>query len=460
KCGAVAAGGLLIDNEKLNVRVKSLKQPNILMIVSDDHGWGDLPSNWPATDAQLPVMEAVGDNGVRFTDFYVCPLCGPTRAMVLTGQYSMENGMWRGPSGESEGNNARRIHSDVRMLPEMLSDAGYATGIFGKWHLGYEEGNIPNDRGFDVFYGFLGGAHPYLSGSKLMHNRQPYSEGKHLTDYFTEKAMDFIRAKGKGDKPFFCYVPYNAVHGPTWREEAPNNSGKAEWLEKVEDRGIDNPRRDYLAILEHMDDSAGRLLDLIAELGIEDDTLVLYFSDNGGCIMTEETKANYPGNNGLYRAGKGNVYEGGVRVPCVMQWKGRFPKGVVSDDVVIGADVFSTVLDAAGIDVPKMNGKNPVRGVSLLPHIESDGRQGVGERTIFFELTGKVGCRSRGMKMVTQIESSRAQWDETVAQLKEADFELYDLSSDPGERTDLRLQRPETYSALKQKIIEYFENIE
>jgi len=167
------------------------RKPNILLIVSDDQGWGDATCNWKNTDIETPFIDEIAKTGIRFSQFYVSPLCAPTRSSFLTGQYSMENGMWRGPSKE----NQRNISNDVTILPELLKKGGYRTGIFGKWHLGYQAPNTPNDRGFDEFYGFIGGAHPYTSTAArtLMHNRQPYYEDLHLTDYFTEKASSFIK---------------------------------------------------------------------------------------------------------------------------------------------------------------------------------------------------------------------------------------------------------------------------
>ncbi len=434
-------------------------KPNILLIVSDDQGWGDASCNWKGTDVETPVMDEIARTGIRFGQFYVNPLCAPTRSSFLTGQYSMENGMWRGPSAKNE--NERCIRKDVTILPEFLKRAGYRTGIFGKWHLGYQAPNTPNDRGFDEFYGFLGGAHPYTPGpaSRLMHNSRPYAEDMHLTDYFTEKASDFIRDCAERKLPFFCYVPYNAVHGPLWRKEQPKTSGKAKWLEHYADKDVGLPRRDYNAVLGHMDHSVGRLLELLAELKLEENTLVIYFSDNGACLETDETKANYPGNNGPFRSGKGSTYEGGIRVPCVMRWKGRFPEGLVSDDLVMHFDVFSTILDAAGSAVPRTNGCNPVHGVSLMKHITSGCREPVPKRTVFWELTGKVAARSGEWKLVGIVENPRARWEKIVDELADADLELYHLQSDIGESENLREKHPDQYRYLKEELVKFFRRI-
>ncbi|MHC4559323.1 MAG: sulfatase-like hydrolase/transferase [Planctomycetota bacterium] len=435
------------------------EKPNILLIVSDDQGWGDATCNWKNTDIETPVMDEIAKTGIRFSQFYVNPLCAPTRSSFLTGQYSMENGMWRGPSKERE--SERCIKSDVTILPQFLKKAGYRTGIFGKWHLGYQKPNIPNDRGFDEFYGFLGGAHPYTptAARRLMHNRRQYHEDLHLTDYFTEKAMSFIEDCVQKKLPFFCYVPYNAVHGPLWRKESPKSSGKKEWLEYYADKGVDFPRRDYNAVLGHMDHSAGRLLKFLKDLKQEENTLVIYFSDNGACLETGETKANYPGNNGPFRGGKGGTYEGGIRVPCVMRWKNKFPEGLVCDEVVMHFDIFSTILDAAGLAIPKMNGRNPVHGVSLMKYILSGCKEPLPERTIFWELISKVAARKGKWKLVGKIESTRGKWQQTIAELKDADLELYDLEKDLSESENLRKKNPKEYTDIKKELVTFFENI-
>jgi len=437
------------------------KRPNILLVVSDDQGWGDLPTNWKDTDIQMPVMANVGRTGIRFTSFYVNPLCAPTRSSLLTGLYSMENGMWRGPSRTAT-TYYRGIKKDIVLLPQILQKAGYATGLFGKWHLGYDDGNLPNDRGFDEFYGFLGGAHTYqlrADDKAYFHNGRQYCEDSHATDYIAGKALDFIRARAAGKKPFFCYVAFNAVHGPLWRQEQQKPSAKVQWLEKAEKRGIDFPRRDYVATLEHMDDCVGRLLAALEQLKVEENTLVIYLSDNGAITLEFPTNSTYPGNNGPLYGGKGSVYEGGIRVPCVMRWKGRFPEAAVSDSTAIHADIFSTCLDAAGVGEMKTNGGRPVRGVSLLPHIRSGARSRLPERTIFFELTGRVAARRGRYKLVGEVQSSRAEWNKTAAELRNKDLELYDLSADIGEKKNLRDSLPEVYQSMKQELVEYFETI-
>jgi arylsulfatase A-like enzyme len=442
------------------------KPPNIMFIMSDDQGWGDLSLNWPQTNVRLPELEKIGRNGIRFAEFHTEPLCGPSRASVFTGQYSMENGMWRGPGSAKPGeNNYRGIKRDVVMLPQLLKRAGYVTGIFGKWHLGEHEGERPNDRGFDEFYGFLRGAHTYRltpSTPTFFHDREQYCENAHSTDYITDKSLDFIRTQAGHNKSFFCYVSYNAVHGPLWREDRKIPSAPKEWLDKAAARAIDFPRRDYVAILEHMDWNIGRLMRLLRELRIEQETLVVFMSDNGALTMTGESagKARYPGNNGPYRGGKGTVYQGGLKVPCLMQWKGTFGRGLVSADLVMHVDLFSTILDVAGIDIPRMNGKNPVWGISLVSHIMSGCERPLPDRTMFFELMGRVGARKGNDKLVSgQLSSTRGRWKEHVAELKSRQMEFYDLSTDVAESENLHHKRPESYLRLRDETVKFFDSI-
>ena len=441
--------------------------PNILFIVSDDHGWGDLPSNWDDTEVRLPTLDALARSGVRFPNYHTVPLCGPSRACMFTGQYSTENGMWRGPGSQPLGSPGYRgIKRDVKMLSEYLSEAGYATGAFGKWHLGSLEGEVPNDRGFDEFHGFLGGAHPYwISGSrsKIMHNREhdPLAKG-HATELFTQWAEDFIRENAGKESPFFCYLAYNAVHGPLRVEKSKPASAPEAWVKKALDRGVSFLRSDYVAILEHMDHNIGQLVSVLDELGVAENTLIVFVSDNGGCTMEEGAAGGrFPGNNGPLRGGKATTYQGGLNVPFLVNWKGKIPQsGLVSDSHVMHCDIFSSLLDAAGLTVPESNGKNPVRGMSLLPHMLSDGKTSVPERTMIFELWGNIGVRRGDYKLWASVGRDYSpDWDALAAEISQKDLELFDLQRDVAETKDLRTEHPEMYASLKAELLDHLSGI-
>jgi arylsulfatase A-like enzyme len=439
--------------------------PNILFIVSDDHGWGDLPANWDKTEVRLPTLDALATQGVRFSKYHTVPLCGPSRACMFTGQYSTENGMWRGPGQQPLGSPGYRgIKRDVKMLSERLSEAGYKTGAFGKWHLGELDGEVPNDRGFDEFRGFLKGAHPYWvteKRSKIMHNREPdHTSQGHATELFTGWAEKFIRQNAAKDAPFFCYLSYNAVHGPLRTDKSKPASAPEAWVKKALDRGVSFLRSDYVAILEHMDHNIGKLVNVLDQLGIADNTLIVFVSDNGGCTMEEGAAGGrYPGNNGPFSGGKATTYQGGLNVPLLINWKGRLPQGMISNDQVMHCDIFATLLDAATIPVPKMNGKNPVRGMSLMPHMLSAGKQTIPERTMIFELWGNIGVRKGDYKLWSQIGRNSPDWDVQIAELKKTHLALFDLSNDVAEKHDLRTKLPDVYASLKKELIEHLANL-
>ena len=440
--------------------------PNILFIVSDDHGWGDLPSNWDETEVRLPTLKALAAKGVRFPNYHTVPLCGPSRACMFTGQFSTENGMWRGPGKLPLGSPGYRgIKRDVKMLSEHLAEAGYTTGAFGKWHMGSLDGEVPNDRGFDEFHGFLAGAHPYWikpGRSRIMHNREPDPNADgHATELFTRWAEEFVRTSAESDAPFFCYLAYNAVHGPLRVDKSKPASAPEVWVKKARDRGVSFLRSDYVAILEHMDHNIGQLVDVLDELDLAENTLIVFVSDNGGCTMEEGAAGGrYPGNNGPFRGGKATTYQGGLNVPFLMNWKGRLPQGMVSDDQVMHCDIFATLLDVAAIPVPKTNGKNPVRGMSLMPHMLSTGQETIPERTMIFELWGNIGLRKGDSKLWSQVGREHSpDWNALTAEIERTNLELFDLSKDVAEKNDLRIELPEVYASLKKELIDHLSNI-
>lgn len=444
---AALAATLFLSALAASLAGEPVIRPNIVLVVTDDQGYGDAGC-YAKTDVQTPVMDAVARNGVRFLQFRVNPLCAPTRSSVFSGQTSVENGMWRGPSRDPD--NTRGVDPEVKLLPQFLKETGYATGIFGKWHLGYQPPNLPNERGFDEFIGFLGGAHPYWpgQGEAFLHNTQPIENGKHATDLFADEAIAFIQRNK--DRPFFCYLAFNAVHGPLWSPDRQRLSGKPEWLSKYESLGVGLPRRDYNAVLSHADHRAGTVLDAVRNFGLEKNTLFIYLSDNGAMVD------KYPGNNGPLRGAKGQTYEGGIRVPAVMQWPGVIPPGTISRANAVHFDLFSTVLDAAGIAVPERNGRRPVRGVSLLDHLRSGAARQLPDRTLFWDLYGKMAAVDGDWKIVAEIENHHGDFDRAIPAIEAAEFELYNLAEDLGEQKNLAGERPDICRQLKARYLEWF----
>jgi arylsulfatase A-like enzyme len=422
---------------------------NIVLIVADDLGYADLGC-YGAKEQQTPHIDALASAGLRFTQFRVNPLCAPTRVAMLSGQYSLETGVWRAPNQTAEADSRQRhLHADLRLLPQFLKDAGYATGMFGKWHLGYVSPDLPNDRGFNEFVGFLGGAHPYeVRGAPILRNRTPIDDKRHLTDLFTDEAVRFIEAHHQ--RPFFCYVSFNAVHGPMWQPERPRTSGKPEWLARVQARGFDQPKRDYYAVLEHFDASVGRIVETLQRLKLAEHTLIVFVSDNGAL------EDKYPGNNGPLRGQKGMVYEGGIRVPAIVCWPSQIPAGSISDAPAMAFDLFSTCLAAAQVDLPRSNGRYPVHGLSLLEHARGGGRPRLPDRYLFWDLWGRLAAFHDGWKLVGQIDNHRGRFTEAVPQIEAAQFELYYLPDDLEESRDLAAAKPEVYADLKRRLIAWF----
>jgi arylsulfatase A-like enzyme len=434
------------------------RPPNILLIVTDDQGIGDAGC-YGSTDLETPSIDSIARNGARFDRFRVNPLCAPTRSSIMTGLYSLENGMWRGPGADSKGQEppggwplgARRIREEILLLPQFLKQAGYATGMFGKWHLGEDAANIPNARGFDEFLGFLGGAHPYWirRNSRLLHNGEPFRGGGHTTDIFADAAIGFIR-KNAG-RPFFCYLPFNAVHGPLRSDDRPEDSAKPEWLAKYEAKGVPQPRRDYCAVMSHADQRIGTVLETLRELELEQRTLVICLSDNGA--ITDK----YPGKNGPFRGGKGTTWEGGIRVPLVMQWPGVIPAGTVSQADAVHFDLFATILEAARIDVPQENGGTAVSGVSLLPHLRSGGQQPLPSRRLYWDLYGKQAAIDGEWKIVAELPNHHGKFDQALDDARRGTFALYNLRSDPAETRDVSEEHPDIAARLKRQHLDWLQ---
>ncbi|MEO0586710.1 MAG: sulfatase-like hydrolase/transferase [Planctomycetota bacterium] len=314
--------------------------PNIVILLADDLGYGDVTFN-PHHDphAKTPNIDRLAAAGVVMNHGYVtAPNCAPTRAALMTGRYQQRFGFYE-PSDSRAG-----IPTDEIMIPALLAKAGYTSGIFGKWHLGFAPEDNPVEKGFDEFYGFLGhGGHDYFDlsspaeGESVFHairrgHRVIDDEG-YLTRRITEEAVDFIRRSKDG--PFFAYVAYNAPHTPM---QAPED------VIARYDTG-DEKRDTYLAMVEVMDDGIGEIIDALVEEGVYDNTLIFFLSDNGGASANSS-------NNSPLRGFKQHMYEGGLRVPFVVAWQGELAPGTESNVPVTCMDIFTTALDVADVEPP------------------------------------------------------------------------------------------------------------
>lgn len=404
------------------------RRPNILVIVADDLGHADLGFTG-CRDIPTPNLDALARDGVRCSNGYVSgPYCSPTRAGLLTGRYQQRFGHEFNPGGEG-GAAGFGLPLSETTIADRLKSAGYATGLVGKWHLGDRPKFHPQKRGFDEFFGFLGGAHPYRpgAGAPIYRGAEVVEEKEYLTDAFAREAVAFIgRHK---DHPFFLELAFNAVHTPMEATDA----RQARFKETADPR-----RRTYAAMLLAMDEAVGKVLGALRESGLEDDTLIVFFSDNGGPTMpgtTINASRNYP-----FRGSKRTTLEGGIHVPFVVSWKGKLPAGAVYDKPVIQLDVLPTALAAAGVAVSPEWGLD---GVDLLPYLS--GREaGAPHGSLFWRLGAQTAIRKGDWKLVrydaapdTPGATSKGQGRPDLSPLR-----LYDLARDPGESDDLAAREP------------------
>ncbi|MES2738131.1 MAG: sulfatase-like hydrolase/transferase [Verrucomicrobiota bacterium] len=403
-------------------------KPNVLLILADDLGYGEIAAQGYTKDIPTPHIDSIAKNGVRFSSGYVSgPYCSPTRAGLLTGRYQQRFGheFNPGPSPvESFGLDVKQ-----KTLGDHFKNLGYATGWFGKSHLGNKPEFHPNQRGFDEFYGFLGGAHTYLNAATadpIQHNGTPADKIEYATESFAAEAVKFIGAN-KG-KPWLAYVPFNAVHGPL------------ETLEKYESRFssiTDEKRRKFAGLLSALDDAVGTLLAKVRENGEEENTLIIFHSDNGG--PTRQTSSG----NGPLKGFKATTWEGGVRVPFFVQWKGKIPAGKVDDRPVIQLDLLPTALAAAGAEVPA---DAEFDGVNLLPYLTGEKAEAPHE-ALFWRFGGQIAVRKGDWKLVKGATDEKPLGQLGFTSSLEG-AQLYNLSSDIGEQNDLAAKEPEKVKEL------------
>lgn len=401
------------------------RPPNIVILLADDLGYADLGCQG-SKEALTPFIDSIAAAGIRFTSGYVsCPVCSPSRAGLLTGRYQNRFGHEFNPGPDEPSDFG--LPKDEVTIAEALKAAGYATGMVGKWHEGSRAESQPTRRGFDEFFGFLSGAHSYTKlntdGQRsIFRNHEPVTEKDYLTDAFSREAVAFIDRHQR--QPFFLYLAFNAVHLPL--EEAP---------QKYMDRfpHIEDPkRRRCLAMLAAMDDAVGAVLAKLRAAGLEENTLVIFLSDNGG-----PTNSNTSRNDPL-RGGKGSVYEGGIRIPFMLQWKGKLPAGKVDDRPVISLDLFPTALALAGANAqPKLIGDRKLDGLNLLPYLSGQNPARPHEM-LFWRFGSHAALRQGDWKL---IRGSQTEGGPRGPQ-------LYDLASDIGEQRNLAAEQPQRFKQL------------
>lgn len=403
--------------------------PNFVVILVDDLGYGDL-SCYGAKDLCTPHIDDLAERGMRFTNFYAnSPVCSPTRAALLTGRYPERVGV-PGVIRTYPENNWGYLSPRAVLLPELLKPAGYHSAIVGKWHLGLEPPNRPNDRGFDHFHGWLGDMmddyweHRRHGINYLRLNEREIEASGHATDLFTQWAMDYLRSRKEQSEPFFLYLAYNAPHFPVQPPE--------QWLAKVRQREphLSEKRARLVAFIEHMDDGIGRVLETLRETGLERNTAVLFMSDNGGWLADEA-------DNGPLRSGKEHVYEGGIKVPMCAAWQGHIPPAARCNRLALTMDVVPTLLAAAGIEPPA-----DLDGVSFLPSLRGE-EQPEADRDVFF-IRREGGDRYCGH---TIFAMRRGDW-KLLRNDPFGPLELYNLRNDPLEQNNLLPQRRDVFQEM------------
>lgn len=433
---------------ELSRKLTAKRPPNIVLIVSDDQGYCDLGC-YGSPDIKTPNLDRLASDGVKLTSFYVSwPACTPSRGSLLTGRYPQRNGtydMFRNDLVDNDylyppdeyavswemvgGMDTREV-----LIPRALKPAGYVSGIFGKWDLGQLHRFLPLQRGFDEFYGFTNTGIDYWTHERygvpsMRRGNKPTTEdkGTYATDLFRREAVRFIE-KHK-DKPFFCYIPFNAPHGASNLErprpgvQAPLEYIRAQYGE-YDPKDADSrkaKRMRYMAATTYMDEAIGQVLKTLADNGLEDNTIVIFFSDNGGSGGAD---------NAPLRGGKSQMFEGGLRVPCIVRWPGVIPAGSVSDEFLSSIDIFPMLCNASGAGLPK---GVELDGFDMTATLA--GKAKSPRKEMFWQRRGDKAARVVNFKWV---ESARGTG-------------LFDLSSDIGEQHDLLKEKPEVLAMVKSR---------
>ncbi|GAA4454235.1 sulfatase-like hydrolase/transferase [Nibrella saemangeumensis] len=388
---------------------KKAKQPNVILILTDDQGWGDLRSNGNSI-VHTPVLDKLAKDGARFDRFYVSPLCAPTRAALLTGRYHLRTGTYWVTNG------TETMRAEEVTIAEALKNAGYATGIYGKWHNGAHYPNHPNGQGFDTFFGFCAGHLTNYFDATLEYNRQPVKTKGFITDVLTDSALAFID-KHK-NKPFFCYIPYNAPHSPF---QVPNK-----YFNQYKQLGQNDELASVYGMVENIDDNIGRVLNQLTRLGLDTNTIVIFMTDNG--------PQSYRYNGGM-KGKKGSVDEGGVRVPLFIKYPSNIKAGTKVKALTAHIDILPTIMELCGI---KTGHALPLDGMSMLPLLNGQTAR-FDSRSLFTHVTfsDKIEKYSGAVRKANY-----------VLVLQKDEQRLYDLQADPGQKSDIKSAKPQIAKEL------------
>ena len=410
------------------------RKPNVVLFLADDLGCHDFGC-WGAADLKTPHIDSLAAGGTRYANWYAAaPVCAPSRASLLTGRYPIRCGV---------PDNGPPLAPSEHTIASLLKPAGYATGLFGKWHLGSTPDTVPNAHGFDRFFGFHSGcidfySHRFYWGEPrtvnyhdLWNDRtEVFEDGQYSTELFTRETVRFIREHR--DQPFFCFVPYNAVHYPM---HAPR-----QYMERFPNLPLE--RRTYAAMLSALDDGIGQIVGTLRELGLFDQTLVFVTGDNGA---TREARAGLggkpatAGNNQPFRGNKFSAFDGGMHVPMIMHWPGAIPRGKVANTVGSHLDVLPTILNAAGVEVPRDRTYDGFD--ALVPGYR-------GHDAIFWSIGGQLAVRRDQWKLVKDGKTYDGTPEGNKPLTGDDAIFLSNLAEDPGESVNLRHKHPQVADEL------------
>jgi arylsulfatase A-like enzyme len=428
-----------------DARAAQQRPPNIIFIMADDLGWTDVGA-FGSTYYETPNIDRLAAQGMRFTSYYANQNCAPTRAVLMSGQYAPRTGIYTVESlarGEEQyrkmrvPDNVTRLPLDRVTVADALKAAGYATGLFGKWHLGEQGAYHPSKRGFDEAIVSMGRHFDFTTNPQV-----EVSPGAYLADFLTDHALKFIEQRK--DRPFFLCLHHFGVHTPL--------QAKPELVEKFKKKppigGHNNPV--YAAMIASVDESVGRVLAKLDELKLSDNTLVIFTSDNGGVggYNAASIRARDNTDNAPLRAGKGTLYEGGLRVPFIARWPSVIKPGKTSQEPIAHVDLFPTLLDVAGV---KNRPKQPLDGVSFAPLLK-DARAGLKREALYWHFPGYLEGGGPGNWRTTPVGALRSGDWKLLEYFEDGRLELYNLKDDLGEKQNLAAKLPDRAQGLHAKL--------
>lgn len=453
--------GLLLQNAQSRPTPHA-EPPNIVFILVDDLGWTDVNPYAPHQDQyyETPNITQLAGQGLKFTAAYTNSAnCAPSRAALLSGQYYPNNPVYTVGSGARGKKKERDLipPENETTLPlekvtfaERLQSEGYVTGFMGKWHLGDPPEAGPKQQGFDVNVGGYSTGRPSWSGAYFRPDKNPYiddaRDGEYLTDYYTRKAVDFLE-EHQGE-PFYLQLSYYSVHSPL---QAPDD--RTQPFEQKSPVG-GHTRSTYAAMVESVDRGVGQIMEALSRIEIQEETIVVFFSDNGG-VDGEAVDHWSATDNAPLRMGKGSFYEGGIRVPLIVRWPEVVPEGVTVDEPVIGMDLYPTLLEAVGIEPPS---NHSLDGESLLPLLRAPRTETLDRENLYWHFPGYLaGNVEKGTWRTTPVSVVRSGDWKLMKFYEEDRLELYNLNEDLSEKQNLADERPEKRRELHGQLQQWLE---